>query len=299
MDIADVNWSLELDGTPFDLNVDGTTLRGCHWQCPSPIYVVLFFHGLCSNLELNANMLRVFPSVNCACLAVDALGNGFSDGRRGGQTIQDIVREGSELIRYARTLYPTLPLFLFGHSMGGLGVVSIAMERIAELNEVSGLVLMAPWITTGPGRLPGWWTLQLARLISWLWPWFVVPTGIDPAKSPYTQEFKDAAARCPRLLHIATIPLVNSVLGAMTAAVDVTKIPNMPVLFLQGMLDTCVDPPANVEWANQIAEKNEGMVTIKTFEGGHHDLLKADTRKEAFEAIVQFCERVAAVENSV
>jgi alpha-beta hydrolase superfamily lysophospholipase len=182
--------------------------------------------------------------------------------------------------------------------MGGLAVVALALARAPELAEVSGLILMCPWVTTAPGRLPGYWTLQLARFIAWIYPWFVVPTGIDPAESPYVQAFKDAAAQCPRLLRTATIPLVNSVLGAMAAAVDVSKMPDVPVLFLQGMLDTCVDPPANVEWANRLRDKMQGNVTIRLFEEGHHDLLKCDTRKQTFEAIIEFCDGIAAHGNS-
>jgi alpha-beta hydrolase superfamily lysophospholipase len=92
MDIDDVNWSSERDGSLFWLPVCGRRLAGCHWRPASPPgFVVLFFHGLCSSVEYHANFLRVVPGRGGAALAVDHVGNGHSGGARGSQTVDDIV----------------------------------------------------------------------------------------------------------------------------------------------------------------------------------------------------------------
>ena len=129
MDINDVNWSCERDGELFEFESSGSTIRGCHWKCSKdPKYVLLFLHGLCSNVEFNANFLRVFPTISekypqlnyesGAALATDHHGNGFSDGTT--TTVNEIITEACDLIKYTRSIYKDLPIFLMGHSLGGL-----------------------------------------------------------------------------------------------------------------------------------------------------------------------------------
>jgi alpha-beta hydrolase superfamily lysophospholipase len=155
------------------------------------------------------------------------------------------------------------------HSMGGLAVVAMAIDQSPELTDVSGLILLAPWLSSMPGRLVhGSWTMGLARSVAWLWAGFVIPTGLHPDTWSYAQEYKDLVLKSRRLITTATVPLMDSVISWLANAQDVTKIPEIAVLFVQGMRDPCV---------------------IKEFDVEFHDLLKADTRKESFEEILRFC----------
>jgi len=71
---------------------------------------------------------------------IDLKGQGFSGGSRcGGNKIQDFHKDISTLFKYVK---PTLPLFLYGHSMGGLSVASYLANN--PNLKISGMILSAP-----------------------------------------------------------------------------------------------------------------------------------------------------------
>ena len=290
MDIDSVNWSGERDGETFQLPVNGFDLEGCHWRCEGETQcVLLFFHGLCSSVEFSANFLRVFPQFGCATMAVDHLGNGISPGPRGSQTIDDIMDEASELIKYARTQYPKIPLYLMGHSMGGLAVVEMALARHESLAEVTGLIAHAPWITTNASREPGWFIRTAVRIVSFLRPEYRIDTGLRPAKSKYAQGYKDLVANSKHYFSFMTARLANSVIHATTHAQTHAKdYCGLPMLALMGSCDDCIDVQGNMKWFDELKSISKGPIDVVLFEGGLHDLLKAESRAEAFQHILKF-----------
>lgn len=290
MEIGEVNWSSALDGESFQLDVKGFKVEGCHWKCSGETnFVILFLHGLCSNMELNAHFLREFPHHGFAAMAIDHLGNGKSQGPRGSQTIADIEDGASQLIRYARSLYPTTPIFLMGHSMGGLAVFNMALRNHKVLEEVSGLVCHSPWLTTDPSRIPGSIKFILMKILSYVYPSYKIETGLSPEKSSYPQGFKDMAMQCDSFFSFMTARLIESVFREQSFAQShAENYNNKPLLFLQGTTDNCVHAQANVEIGEKLAAEKPGLVSFKVFTGGAHDLLKDWTRKETLEAIFTF-----------
>ena len=290
MDIDSVNWSGERDGEVFQLDVNGLALEGCHWKCPSQTkHVLLFFHGMCSSVEFSANFLRVFPEYGCATMAVDHAGNGLSPGPRGSQTIEDIMDEASALIRYARAQYPTVPIFVMGHSMGGLAVIEMTLTGNEALKEVAGVIAHAPWITTNPARAPGWFKMTLLRMVSVVHPQYRIDTGLRPQQSKYAQGYKDLVASSKYYFSFMTARLANSVFHACNhVQAHAQDYCGLPILILQGRCDDCVDVSGSVQWFESLRGVSKAPVHVKVFENGLHDLLKAATREEAFKDILAF-----------
>jgi alpha-beta hydrolase superfamily lysophospholipase len=290
MDIEDVDWSGERDGDLFTLKVDGHTLSGCHWRPESPpSFLYLFFHGLCSGVEFHANLLREIPNHGGASLAVDHVGNGFSEGFPGSETIANIVHEIQALIHYARSIYERTPLFLVGHSLGGLAVSSFVLRGTPELSEVSGFVLLAPWLSTQPGRLPGSFTLSICRVLACMCPTITAQTGITPTNNPYPEQYKKLASDSPRFDSRATIGLLVSVVTEMRYVNENwLRFPDIPVLYLQSMDDNCVIPAVNVHLAHQLVCSRRRLARLRVFQTGGHDVMKSAARKETLEEIFRF-----------
>jgi lysophospholipase len=68
-----------------------------------------------------------------------------------------------------------LPLFLLGHSLGGL---IAACHVQARPQSVDGVVLVAPFVGLKFTVPP--WKQSLARVVSGLWPTFQLPSGVPP-----------------------------------------------------------------------------------------------------------------------
>jgi alpha-beta hydrolase superfamily lysophospholipase len=290
MDLADVDWSGERDGDIFTLIVDGHKLSGCHWKCPtSPNFLYLFFHGLSSAIEFHANVLREIPKHGGAVFAVDHLGNGYSEGIRGSGTLEDLVHEEQALVRYARSFYPETPIFLAGHSFGGLAVCSFVLRNAPELSEVAGVILLAPWLSTRPGRLPGSCAICVCRVIACLCPTISGNTGLSARNNPYPEEYKTLAMESPRFHTKATVGLSVSVVTEMRYVTDNWgRFPDIPVLFLQAMDDNCVIPAENVRYAQQLVASRRRLARMHVFGKGPHDVMKAPMRREALEEIFRF-----------
>ena len=303
MDINDVNWSCELDGELFEFESSGSTIRGCHWKCSKdPKYVLLFLHGLCSNVEFNANFLRVFPTISekypqlnyesGAALATDHHGNGFSDGTT--TTVNEIITEACDLIKYTRSIYKDLPIFLMGHSLGGLSSLILSINKREILIELSGIIVHAPWLATEESRGPNLFQTAGIKVLQYLYPTYSFNSGLNVEASKYPEGYKSVARVNKHLNPFMSVRLFGSVLSSIDFIKqhqdDIPK--DIKILFMQGLDDNCVDLKFNLEWADSLVKARSGMVTLKTYDNAPHDLFKWDSRREAFIDLLTFIHNI-------
>jgi len=86
--------------------------------------------------------VKALTEIGVRVIAPDHVGHGRSEGLRGYvQTIEIIHDDVSDLVLKAHAASPNLPLFLFGHSMGGVIAIQVA-ERHQDL--IRGLILSGP-----------------------------------------------------------------------------------------------------------------------------------------------------------
>ena len=105
--------------------------------------VVLILHGFGEHSGRYEHVLDQLVSAGFSGLAIDYRGWGRAEGKRGGlRSFEEYVRDalrGLALARFKRQ--PAEPLFLLGHSQGGLLAARAAMEEGMELE---GLILSSP-----------------------------------------------------------------------------------------------------------------------------------------------------------
>ena len=102
-----------------------TTIEALHWPCgDAPRGVVQLCHGMCEHIGRYDEFARFLNSRGFAVVGNNHLGHGASliEGRYGyfgDDGAYNCLVEDLELLRRkAAALYPGLPYFLFGHSMG-------------------------------------------------------------------------------------------------------------------------------------------------------------------------------------
>lgn len=114
--------------------------------------IVIVVHGIMEHAGRYAEMARRLNQAGIAVWAPDLRGHGRSSGsrvwvRHFDQYLDDV----SLVLADARAAHPGLPVFLFGHSMGGL----IALQpRLAAADGVVGLVLSAPALHVADEFIP-------------------------------------------------------------------------------------------------------------------------------------------------
>jgi len=129
----------------FELNyIQGSAaaIAVYQWITASPRYLLLLVHGHSEHIGHYESIARHFQSHGAYVFGPDHPGHGLSQGER--LVIEDfdaVVNDVGNVVASVRCQYPDLPLYVVGHSMGGM-----IATRYVQLNsgEVRGLVLSAP-----------------------------------------------------------------------------------------------------------------------------------------------------------
>lgn len=101
----------------------------------APKAVIAICHGVNSHSGQYLWAGSEFAAAGFAVHALDLRGRGRSDGERFFvETIDDYVDDLSTLIRHAKAAHPGLPLYLLGHSAGGVVSCSYALDHQSELD---------------------------------------------------------------------------------------------------------------------------------------------------------------------
>lgn len=102
-------------------------------------------------------------------------GFGYSGGPRGCSEVEDLQRDIIAVIKQAN---PELPLFLYGHSLGGLVVLTLCYEY-QHIN-VSGIMLTSPLIGFPLDRRMPWIKATILKLVGKKMEDFVVNSMVNP-----------------------------------------------------------------------------------------------------------------------
>ncbi|MEL7060176.1 MAG: lysophospholipase [Acidobacteriota bacterium] len=257
--------------------------------------VVVIAHGLSEHGDRYGRLASVLTDRGFAVTAPDHRGHGLSGGRRGHVANTDVYRRDLALhLADARRTFPTLPLVLYGHSMGGV----IALDTVLWLQDrldagdavgdidpppsVDGLAVSSPGLGTHADIRPSDWLHRASTLLSRFAPWLSVPTGIDP----------QFISRDPRVVaDFESDPLVNrrvtprwytSFLAMRRRIRHRAADLRLPTLLMQAGGDRIVQPEA----ARRFAESSAGRVAYREFAGLAHQLHDEPERAEVFAVIL-------------
>ena len=102
-----------------------------HWEPAGPAKASLVLcHGVNSHGGQDVRAAEEFAARGFAVTALDLRGRGKSEGERFYvDSIDDYVSDLSQTIDLARSLHSDLPLYLLGHSAGGVTSVSYALDH--------------------------------------------------------------------------------------------------------------------------------------------------------------------------
>ena len=130
--------------------------RSGYWQAWLPRdparAVVVIVHGLHEHSARYAHVGARLAAVGFAVYAADHRGHGRSDGRRANiERMALIVADLSSFVRFAVERHPGLPVFMVGHSLGGLIALHYATEPGAtEPGATEPATLLDGLVVSGP-----------------------------------------------------------------------------------------------------------------------------------------------------
>ena len=265
-------------------NPQGIRTFGQQWQPETePKAVVILMHGLGEHSSRYAHVAQAFSTNGFVLLTCDHMGHGKSDGKRGHVTGYDIFFHEIEHLRsIASQKYPGLPVFLYGHSLGGNIVLFYTLKKKPNFAGV---------IATSPGLLPAidpGPKVIIGKILYSIMPAFTMDNGLDISGISPDPAFVQAYLDDP-LNHkkVSTRLGIDLLVNGKWSLDHAAEFP-LPLLLLQGSADRLVDPSASRAFANKLGEK----IHFIEWPGGYHELHNGPDKVNIIQEIVAWIENV-------
>jgi alpha-beta hydrolase superfamily lysophospholipase len=248
------------------------------WQPAAPATgVMVIVPGFNSHSGYYGWVAEQLASLGLAVYAVDLRGRGKSDGERFYvESFGDYVSDVAPVVATAKTRHPGLPVYLLGHSAGGVVACLYTAEHQAEL---AGLICesfafqvpapdFALAVFKGLAHLaPHAHVLHLKNEDFSRDPAVVQAMNADPLISHETQPTRTLAEM------VRADERLKSEFPRIT----------LPVLILHGTHDKATKPSGSQLFFDTTGSKDK---TLKLYEGGYHDLLN-DTDRDTVMADIK------------
>jgi alpha-beta hydrolase superfamily lysophospholipase len=230
-----------------------------------PKAILLIVHGLAEHSGRYMNIVNHFIPLNYAVYGIDHFGHGKSEGTRGFvDRFEDYTKPLKTYFDMIRLWQSRKPIFLVGHSMGGL--IS-AVFLIDHQNELRGAVLSGAAVKILNNITPV--TLIVGKMLSTLIPKFRL-LGVDAEGICRDPAVVQAYVNDP-LVHggKTTARLAAEMLKAMQFVMAQAKKITLPIMLVQGSADRLVDPAGSQMLYKAVSSADK---TIRIYDGYYHEV---------------------------
>ncbi len=249
-----------------DMQAFSDGIRYRHWRPEGPARAaVVLVHGLGEHSGRYQALAEHFSARGIAVVAPDHLGHGESPGQR------VYLRQFEQYlpgVRQCRALldaeYPDVPVFILGHSMGGLITARLLLE---DADQYRGALLSGPAFaaTEPPSGVVMFIGRLLARIAPGLGMLALDANGVsrDPAVVKAYNE--DPLVNHGKVTAGLAVAIFDAMATVMSRAADIS----LPILVMHGAADTMAAPSGAETFVAKIASTDK---TLKLLPGLYHEI---------------------------
>lgn len=270
----------------MDFNIElkgGSVLRG-FIQSPgeNTKAVLIMVHGVGEHIKRYNNWADLFKKEGIGFAGVDLPGHGRSDGNRGNIRNSGILDEMIDiLIKTASRTFPGIPMFLYGHSLGGGIVLNYILRRNPK---IKGAIVTSPWLRLAfePPKAK----LIIVRILKFILPSLIQPSGLNTIHLSHNKEVVEKYNNDPLVHSKISVSLINLAMNAAEYSLRHASELRIPTLILHGSDDQITSPEGSREFASL-----SNMAELKIWDGGYHELHNEPDSEEVFKYIVSWINR--------
>lgn len=250
------------------------------WEADDAKGVMVMVHGASEHHRRYKWLIEKWISEGFHVIMGDLPGQGLSIRNRGhidtfDEYIQEIMRWIEEAKRYE------LPIFLLGHSMGGLAVIRTLQENHVSIEAV---ILSSPCVDLI--KYPPTHLEALSVVLNRFAPAIKVRSHIDTGIATRNQEIIELDKNDSLFVRKVSVRWYRELVKAMKLAHKlVDKFPNVPLLVMQAGQDKIINTDSVKEWFNGL-ENDEKM--YKEWNGLYHEIFNEPEREEVFHYVKHF-----------
>jgi lysophospholipase len=242
------------------------------WEVEDPQAALMVVHGLFEHGRRYEEFALYMASHGFATYVLDLRGHGASEGRRGHVRSFDVLLQDVDRFRReVQGLVPVdVPLFLVGHSLGGL----ISLRYLEEYDTpFHGAILTSPWLGTAV-EVPRWQVLA-ANVLNRILPAFPFPFRLDPSDLSHDTDRNEDYRNDPEIHSTITPRLFTETSSAIEQALRRGDRVGVPALFLLAGADRIVDTARSLAFARSLPSDR---IDIEVLEGQYHEVLQEKER---------------------
>lgn len=265
---------------------DGTELRLLFAEAAGKARGVLcLVHGLGDHSGFFSYMIEYFTAASFCAAAIDLHGHGASGGARGHiETLGTFYDDIDLLIAQAKLRFPGLPVFLYGHSLGGNLVLNDALQRKPD---IAAVIAAAPWLELAERPLSRRLRAYALDLIA---PKRVFRSGIGADKLTHDPEVIERYNGDRLAFGRVSAHLFASAIRAGRWAVRHAVEFPLPLLLMHGDADRLTDIHTTQRFYRRM---KRGDAAFRIWPGGYHTLHNELNRREVYDCMLAFIEPYA------
>lgn len=256
------------------LSKDGLKITTFSNYLKSEKGVMIITHGMGEHSMRYTEMADFYTHEGYTVISFDIRGHGLSEGKRGHTPGFEFLMDDIERV-YTQVMkdYPSLPIFLFGHSMGGNLVLNFLLRKP---NSICGAIVTGAYLKLG--FEPPKWKIILAKLSSSIWPTLSQPTDLELGALSRNKEVIRKYENDELVHDRITSAFFINVHFAGQYVIDHANEIKTPLLVMHGMEDRLTSPKGSQEFASNAGEN----VHLKMWEGLYHELHNEPEKQEIF-----------------
>lgn len=248
-----------------------------------PRAVLAFVHGHMEHSGKYLHFGRAMARRGHAWYGLDRRGHGRSEGQRGHvDRFVQYLEEVEDFLKLMRNQESITPLFLTGHSVGGMIALMYGLQHPEGL---AGVIACSPWLRESPSFHIPWWQRMLrpaAGLLSLLRPTFTMRGSIAGIPCTHDPEMVSRTASDPLAHDCTTVRYYLESRRAAQWTLGHAFQLSLPCLILQAEEDFLSDPAASREFYERVPHLDKRFVLYGCF---YHEVLNELERERIFQEI--------------
>ena len=258
---------------------DGVRLLWQAWEPEtSARATVCLVHGMGEHSGRYLHVANAFTDAGLSLHAFDLRGHGLSQGPRGHTPSLEQWLDDIDLLLSRAPL--ELPKFIYGHSLGGLLVLSYGLDRSPGLAGV---------ISTGPAlrisaEVPPLKAL-LGKMMASILPTFSQPSGLIAADLSRDETVVQAYVDDPLVHDRVSSRLFVTMMGAGEASLERATDFQLPVLLIHAEADRLTDHTATEEFYAAVGSSDK---TLRIWPGLFHEVHNEPEKTQVLEEMIEW-----------
>jgi alpha-beta hydrolase superfamily lysophospholipase len=255
------------------------------WLPDEDVKAILFIvHGTGEHCERYMNVVNYFVPLGYAIYGLDHIGHGKSGGEREMLVrFEDFIEPLVTYRKMVKGWYPEKPVFIYGHSLGGLITSFHLLEHQADFK---GAIISAPAVKIPDNISP--MVVAISKVLSIIAP-KIGFIELDTSNLSHDKTVVDTYNADPLVFHgKVPVRLAAEMLRAMSRVTAEAGKISLPMFILQGSGDKLVDPTGASMLYEKVSSKDK---TLEIYEGLYHEVHNEPEREKMFKDLESWLQK--------